>query len=110
MSEVKNLTKNTILSKKCTRVTGLSDKILGLIGKPSDRSIFIEARFGVHTFGMTHPIDVAVLNGENRVITVKKNLRPRRFFLWNPKHRKILELPDGSLLKSKTEIGDNISF
>lgn len=51
---------------------------------------------GVHTFGMHFPIDVAVLDENGVVRVVRKNMPPGHFFFWNPRWRRILELPAGS--------------
>ena len=61
---------------------------------------------GVHTCGMKFPIDVIVLGERNVVRKIKKNMKPGRFFFWNPKYKKILELPAGSEIK----IGDELDL
>lgn len=53
--------------------------------------IYFETRLGIHTFGMTKPIDVFILNKENEVIKIGRNIKPGRIFIWNPKYYKVLE-------------------
>ena len=77
----------------------LREKIQGLIGKKKPQSLMLKTRFGIHTFGLKFPIDVLILNNENKVASIKKNLKPNRIFLWNPMHDKVLELPSGTIQK-----------
>jgi len=61
---------------------------------------------GVHTFGMKFSIDVAVLDEENSVVALKKNMPPGHVFFWNPRWKKIIEFPAGS----GVEMGDKLKF
>lgn len=54
---------------------------------------------GVHTFGMKFPIDVVVLDEGGVVRAIKRDIKPNRCFFWNPKHRRVLELPTGCLIE-----------
>lgn len=57
---------------------------------------------GVHTFGMKYPIDVVVFDEWGVVQVVRKNMKPNEMFFWNPKYRRVIELP----IESKIEKGD----
>ncbi|MDQ2631670.1 MAG: DUF192 domain-containing protein [Actinomycetota bacterium] len=46
----------------------------------------------VHTFGMRFPLDLYFLDGEGRVLCVKRGVPPRRV-VWCPGARKVLEIP-----------------
>ena len=59
---------------------------------------------------MHENIDILILDDDNKVVSLKRSLKPQRFFTWKPKYSKVIELPDGSIIKSQTEIGDLISF
>lgn len=75
----------------------LKEKIQGLIGKDKPQALLIKTHFGIHTFGLKFPIDVLILNKKNEVVAIKKNLLPKRIFLWNPIYEKALELPPGTI-------------
>lgn len=107
---VKNVTNRTIVSLNCKFASSSLDRALGLLRKSNPRSLLIETRFGVHTFGLSIPIDVLVLDDERIVQSVKVGLKPNRTFFWNPKYSLILELPAGTIKKSKTEIGDKLEI
>ncbi len=50
-------------------------------------------RWGIHTFGMKYPIDIIVLDNQQKIIQIKYDLKPNRIFFWNPKYSSIIELP-----------------
>ena len=82
----------------------LRKKIQGLIGEDKPYALMIETRFGIHTFGLKFPIDVLILNNENKVVSIRKNLKPNKIFLWNPMYKKIIELPRGTIEKEQIKI------
>lgn len=82
----------------------LAETIRGLIGKRNPEALLLKTRFGIHTYGVKFPIDVLILDNENKVTVIKKNLKPNRIFLWNPKYEKVIELPAGTIEKEKIAI------
>lgn len=81
------------------KAANLKEKIQGLIGKDKPYALTINTRFGIHTFGLKFPIDVLILNNKNKVVSIKKKLKPNRIFLWNPMYKKVVELPAGTIEK-----------
>ena len=49
----------------------------------------------VHTFGMAYPIDLFVLDREDRVIAILENVKPNRISPFFPNARSILEFASG---------------
>lgn len=86
------------------KARNLKEKIQGLIGKDTPFSLMIETHFGIHTFGVKFPIDVLVLNNKNKVVAIKKCLKPNRIFLWSPKYGKVIELPAGTIEKKSIKM------
>lgn len=70
--------------------------------------MLLKTRYGIHTFGMKYPIDVLILDEQNNIVTIKNNLRPNNIFIWNIQYETVLELPKGTIEKSKTKLGDTI--
>lgn len=68
-------------------------------------SLYFETRWGIHTFFVREPIDVIILDEENRVRVIKKGLKPWRIFFWNPRYGKVVELPKQSLKLLKIRKG-----
>jgi uncharacterized protein len=72
--------------------------------------IYFETRFGIHTFFVKKPIDVVILDENNVVQKVKHSLKPWRIFIWNPKLRKVVELPHGTISNRKLTVGSKVEI
>ncbi len=94
---------------KVKGANSILEKSIGLIGKRKPYPLLISTRFGIHTFGVKFSIDVIVLNGENKVVIIKQGLKPCRFFFWNIKYNKVLELPYGTVKNKNICFGSKIS-
>lgn len=108
--KILNQTKNTLLSSDAKLATSFLDRLLGLLNKSNPRTLIFKTNFGLHTFFLKETIDVVVLDNKNKVKKIKKDLKPNRLFLWNPKYETVIELPGGSLKKSKTSLGDKLKI
>ena len=102
---LKNKTKKTVISKDLKVFKSALEKTLGLLGK-KEQTVLFKTRFGIHTFFLKTPIDVMILNNEYKVVKLKKELRPNRIFLWNPKFEIVIETQSGKIKESKTEKDD----
>ncbi len=88
-------------------------RLKGLQGKsslPSGEGLWIIPCRGVHTHGMTFSIDVVFLDGEMKVVGLEENLRPGRFAPVRWRARTVLELPAGTLRRTRTQVGDRINI
>ena len=81
------------------------DQLVGLIGKSIPEPIMFYTRFGIHTFGVKFPIDVIILDRNNKAVRIKKSLKQNRIFVWNVKFNKVIELPSGEVDKKSIVIG-----
>lgn len=84
-------------------------KIQGLIGKNEAESVYFQTRFGIHTFFLKFPIDVVVLDKNNKVVKLQQNLAPNRIFVCNPRYFYVLELPKNTINKMKLSLGDKVN-
>ncbi len=106
---VGNLTKKTCLGDEIKLADTSLSRFVGLIGKsrlPPGSGLWIVPSNGVHTFGMTIPIDVLFLDRDYRVVQIRENLRPFRLTSLNWKANSVLELPAMTISESNTEVGD----
>jgi uncharacterized membrane protein (UPF0127 family) len=106
-----NLTRNTVLASEVELVDTEWTRIKGLLGRrsvdfASGNGLWIVPSQGVHTLGMSFPIDVAYLDSEHRVIHVCHSLAPFRIAALKLKARSVIELPAGTLAQTETSIGD----
>ncbi len=92
------------------KLKSFKEKTLGLIFAKSAYPALIETRFGIHTFGLRFPIDVLILDNLNRVMLIRRSLKPNRIFVWNPKFKKVIELPSGEIEKKKIDKKETIAL
>jgi uncharacterized membrane protein (UPF0127 family) len=106
---VKNQNSKTILCRDLKIADSPADKFLGLHAKSNPRSLLFKTRFGMHTLLLKNPIDIIVCNSQFRVVTAQ-TVTPNHLFIYNPLYPYVLELPQGTIKKSKTQIGDKLDF
>lgn len=85
------------------------DKLIGLMGKKNiNYGLLIKNCKSIHTFFMFENIDVLLLDEENRILMINRNIKPNRILIFkNKKRTNILELPNNSSLNlSVNEIID----
>ena len=87
----------------------------GLLGRSAEefrlgKGLWILPSDGIHTIGVSFPIDVAYLDAKYRVIRTYHSLAPFRVAAVKLKARSILELPAGTLKRSQTQVGDLLQF
>jgi uncharacterized membrane protein (UPF0127 family) len=105
-----NQTRQTTLAEKIVIPKTLLDQSLGLLKYKTPTAMLLKTHFGIHTFAMRYTTDVLILDKQNTVVVIKENLKPNRIFLWNFKHETILELPPGTIKKTKTTLQDKLEF
>lgn len=103
-----NLTKRTVLARRPVTALGPLMRGRGMIGRDfRDFDAMVFPRCGsIHTFGMGMPIDVLFLDPENRICALRQRLIPWRVVLRTAGAVAVIELPDGAIVSSGTELGD----
>lgn len=84
-----------------------------MFSKPDKALVFIfkkEKIVNLHMFFILHPIDVLWLDKKKKVVKIKENFKPFRVVVADKPAKYIIEMPAGAVSKSKTKIGDTISF
>ncbi len=88
-------------------------RLFGLLGKkslPDGQGLLIEPSSGVHTFGMSFPIDIVALDGENNVVGAFERIGPWKVRGLGRKTRSVLELPAGRIYECGVRAGDRIEL
>lgn len=85
-------------------------QVKGLISQENITATLFKTRFGIHTFGMKHSLDIIVLNNDYRIVKVKEKLAPNRLFFWNPYYQIIVELPLNTIVLQGMKVGDKIKL
>ena len=65
---------------------------------------------GVHMHWMTYPLDVAFVDSEGRVVALYHGLRPWRFSSTHGDAECAIELPNGTLADTRTEVGHRLEW
>ncbi|HET9531675.1 MAG TPA: DUF192 domain-containing protein [Blastocatellia bacterium] len=109
--QVLNRSKQTVLASNVELAETAWTRMKGLLGRKasefdSGKGLWIVPSQGVHTIGMSFPIDVIYLDSERRVIRVYHRLAPFRIAAVKIKARSVIELPAGTLAETRTEPGD----
>ena len=113
MLTARNDTRGTLLGTRIERADSSATRTRGLLdrdGLATGEGLWIAPCEWVHMFGMKFPIDVVVLDRQDRVVGVKSDLRPGRIgpLFWGA--HSTLELPVGAIAASGTVKGDRISW
>ena len=107
----KNLDSGTVVARRVTVAKRRIERAVGLLTRDhldaGDGLLIVPCR-GVHTWGMRFTIDILVLSAVGRVVDTVAGLRPWRVRFPREGSFSVLELPEGTLAASHTEIGHRI--
>lgn len=88
-------------------------RMRGLLGRPrpapSEGMLFVPSR-GVHTWFMKYPIDVILLDRNWKVVSLHPRLPPWKDTGLKRDARYALELPEGTIEETGTEMGDRLEW
>jgi uncharacterized membrane protein (UPF0127 family) len=108
---VYNKTKETFLAFRVTVADSILSRLVGLLGKRSlspDSGVWIVPANSVHSIGMLFTFDLVLIDKNFKVVGLKELLRPFRVTRPNFRAESVLELPAHAIIKSRTEIGDQL--
>ena len=111
--EIVNITKNVVVGTRIRVADKAFARLVGLLGTNSlepGGGLLIEPSSGIHTFGMSFPIDVVSLDAKMRVLGTWENLGSWRFAAVHWRTRRVLELPVGTIRTSRIEVSDQLCF
>lgn len=112
---IKNLTKNKIIEHNVRICDDKFSKFIGLMFSKKENKALIfrfdkEKIICLHMIFVFYPIDVLFLDENNIVVDIKENFKPFAFYKSRKKSMYAIELLDGAIKKSRTDIGDKIEF
>ena len=83
---------------------------LGYPEPPPGTGLLLVPCKGIHMIGMKYPIDVAFLDLSNVVVATYASLQPWQRTKLHGNAHSALELPSGTLQKTGTAVGDQLSW
>jgi uncharacterized membrane protein (UPF0127 family) len=104
--------KNTVIAGNVEVADHGFARMRGLLGRTSldaGDGLWIRPSSGIHTFGMSFPIDVVGLNASLTVTKLWKNVKPQRMtaLKWNV--RSVIELQAGFIEACGLKLGDQVT-
>ena len=108
-----NLTKKTWLATKVRKADNFLTRLVGLLKRTHlgpEEALWLMPSKGIHTIGMKFPIDVVFLNKEYYVLGLISGMHPYRVSGVHMRGYSVIELPNGTIRKSRTEIGDQLEI
>jgi uncharacterized membrane protein (UPF0127 family) len=75
-----------------------------------EEALWLTPSKGIHTIGMKFPIDVIFLNKNCHVLGLISGMAPYRISGVHMRGYSVIELPNGMIRKSRTEIGDQLEI
>ena len=112
---VKNVTRNTIIASRSKIADSAVSRAVGLMfSKPTQAAMVLkfakETPVSLHTFFVFFPIDIILADGGLRVVELLKAMPPFSTYSARQKARFVVEVPSGTIAKSKTRVGDRLTF
>lgn len=113
---ITNKTTGKILAKSSRICKGFLCKLVGLMfskERPGFGIVFLfdrDTSISIHTFFVFHPIDILFLDSNSRVVEIVEKLKPFRVCFPGRAVRAVVELPAGSVERTKTREGHTIIF
>lgn len=108
-----NVARQVLLGDRIRVADNALTGVVGLLGEtgldPGD-GLLIRPSQGVHTVGMLFPIDVLVLDKDDRILAMRPQMGPFRLTKVYWQGRAVLELPAGTIEGSGCAIGDHIEI
>lgn len=112
---IRNLTKKEVISPNAELCSSIPSKFIGLMfSKRQNRALLLkfskERIISLHMLFVFYPIDVLFLDKGGIVVGKKECFKPFAFCKSMKQAMYAVELPQGTIKKTKTGIGDKIGF
>ena len=108
-----NTTKGTVIAQKGAIADTFSSRMIGLLNRRSllpDEALVITRCKSIHMLFMRFPIDAIFVDKNNFVVGLIERIRPFRFSRIFFKASQVIEIPPGSIVQSRTALGDKIDI
>ncbi len=112
---IKNVTRNTIIASSSRIADSVFSRATGLMfSRPTEAAMVLkfprETVIRLHTFFVFFPIDIVMVSSGLRVVGLFEKMPPFTTYSAKGKARLVVELPAGTIAKSRTRVGDTVAF
>jgi len=112
---IRNVTNKRIIANNAKVCNNIFTKSVGLMfSRKQNRALILmfgkEKNISLHMFFVFYPIDVLFLDKNKIVVDKKENFKPFAFHKSGKKAMYAVELPRGTIKKTKTKIRDKIEL
>ena len=110
---VYNRTKEAFLAFRVKIADSFLGRLVGLLGRRSlkpESGVWILPCNSIHTIGMLFTIDVIFVDRNLKVVGLRELVRPFSITRPNFRAESVIELPAHAIVKSGTEIGDQLEI
>ena len=108
-----NETTARVVSQRAQRADTFMTRLVGLLGHKGlaeDEALWISPCKGIHTMGMTFPIDAVFLDGALQVVALREHVVPWRATRFFGGAVSVLELPAGLIRRAGIAVGHQMGF
>ena len=99
----------SVVCETCIVADTALTRMRGLLGRtelPSGEGMLIRPANSIHTWFMRFTIDALFLDKQGNVVKIASRMKPWKLTSIAIKARGVLELPEGTIEKSGTRVGD----
>ena len=108
-----NQSKDTLIADQAKLADTFVSRMVGLLNRSAiqeSEALIITRCNSIHMFFMRFAIDAVFVDSENQVVGIVENIKPYRLspIFW--KAQCCIELPTGSIQKSRISVGDKLKI
>ena len=110
---ITNTTRSTTLAENARRAGGFLARGRGLMfasDLPDGGGLVLDPCNSIHMFFMRFPLDIIFVSKDGRVVFMYRGIRPWRMGRLVRGARMAIELPEGVIGRSGTQVGDSVEF
>ena len=112
---VKNVTRKSVIATRSKIADSVLGRSIGLMfSLPTDAAKVLkfpsDSQVSLHMFFVFFPIDVILVDSRRKVVELIEGFAPFTTYSARKKATFVIEVPSGTVRKSRTKVGDEIAF
>ena len=112
---VKNITRNSVIATRSKIIDSVLGRSIGLMFSPPTAAAMVlkfpsDSPVKLHMFFVFFPIDVILVSKRSRVVELVEGFAPFTTYSARQKSTFVVEVPSGTIRRSRTKVGDEIAF